>query len=39
VLVLAAVALAVAATAAGADEVRVRPDLTGRERVLVARWA
>jgi release factor glutamine methyltransferase len=34
-----ATTLAVAATAAGADEVRVRPDLTGRERVLVARWA
>jgi release factor glutamine methyltransferase len=33
-----ATALAAAATAAGADEVRVRPDLTGRERVLVARW-
>jgi release factor glutamine methyltransferase len=31
--------LAAAATAAGAGEVRVRPDLTGRERVLVARWA
>jgi release factor glutamine methyltransferase len=31
--------LAAAATAAGAAEVRVRPDLTGRERVLVARWA
>jgi release factor glutamine methyltransferase len=31
--------LAAAATAAGADEVRVRPDLTGRERALVARWA
>ena len=30
--------LAAAASAAGADEVRVRPDLTGRERVLVARW-
>jgi release factor glutamine methyltransferase len=34
-----ATSLAVAATAAGADEVRVRPDLTGRARVLVARWA
>jgi release factor glutamine methyltransferase len=33
-----ATSLAAAATAAGADEVRVRPDLTGRERVLVARW-
>jgi release factor glutamine methyltransferase len=31
--------LAVAATAAGAAEVRVRPDLTGRERVLIARWS
>jgi release factor glutamine methyltransferase len=31
--------LAAAATAAGAAEVRVRPDLTGRERVLIARWA
>jgi release factor glutamine methyltransferase len=31
--------VAAAATAAGAAEVRVRPDLTGRERVLVARWA
>jgi release factor glutamine methyltransferase len=30
--------VAAAATAAGAAEVRVRPDLTGRERVLVARW-
>jgi len=30
--------LAGAASSAGADEVRVRPDLTGRERVLVARW-
>jgi release factor glutamine methyltransferase len=29
--------VAAAATAAGAAEVRVRPDLTGRERVLVAR--
>lgn len=34
-----AAGLAAAATAAGASEVRVRPDLTGRERVLVARWA
>jgi release factor glutamine methyltransferase len=32
-------ALAGAATSAGAAEVRVRPDLSGRERVLVARWA
>ncbi len=31
--------LAAAASAAGAGEVRVRPDLTGRERVLVARWS
>ena len=30
--------VAAAATAAGAAEVRVRPDLTGRERVLIARW-
>jgi release factor glutamine methyltransferase len=30
--------LAAAAEAAGAAEVRVRPDLTGRERVLIARW-
>ena len=30
--------LAAAASAAGAGEVRVRPDLTGRERVLIARW-
>jgi release factor glutamine methyltransferase len=30
--------LAAAAAAAGATHVRVRPDLTGRERVLVARW-
>jgi release factor glutamine methyltransferase len=34
-----ATSLAVAARAAGAAEVRVRPDLTGRERVLIARWA
>ena len=34
-----AAGLAVAATDAGAAEVRIRPDLTGRERVLVARWA
>jgi release factor glutamine methyltransferase len=34
-----ATTLAVAAEAAGAAEVRVRPDLTGRDRVLVARWA
>lgn len=34
-----AAGLAVAAAEAGADEVRVRPDLTGRERVLIARWA
>ncbi len=33
-----AAGLAAAATAAGAAEARVRPDLTGRERVLVARW-
>ena len=34
-----ATSLASAATSAGAAEVRVRPDLSGRERVLVARWA
>lgn len=34
-----ATSLAGAATSAGAAEVRVRPDLSGRERVLVARWA
>lgn len=34
-----AAGLAAAAAEAGADEVRVRPDLTGRERVLIARWA
>ncbi len=34
-----ATSLAAAASDAGAAEVRVRPDLTGRERVLVARWA
>jgi release factor glutamine methyltransferase len=33
-----AASVATGATAAGAAEVRVRPDLTGRERVLVARW-
>ena len=33
-----AAGLAATAAQAGADEVRVRPDLTGRERVLVARW-
>ena len=34
-----AASLAAAARDAGAPEVRIRPDLTGRERVLVARWA